>query len=58
MTSRPPPTLCPTPQPPNLLSFHDIKLHSLPVSNAAQELPGVVSFNSCLLGEGREKGED
>lgn len=35
--------------PPNLLSFHDIKLHRLPISNAAQKLPGVVSLDSCLV---------
>ena len=32
-----------------LLSFHDIKLHSLPISNTPQKLPGVVSLNSCLV---------
>lgn len=31
-----------------LLSFHDIELHGLPIPNAAQKLPGVVSLNSCL----------
>ena len=36
---------------PNLLSFHDIELHGLAISTAAQKLPGVVSFNSCLAGE-------
>lgn len=41
----------PTPQQlPNLLSFDDIKLHSLPISNTSQKLPGVVSLNSCLVG--------
>lgn len=53
MTSRPPShqpgQLYIPPWPPNLLSFHDIKLHSLPISNAAQKLPGVVSLNSCLV---------
>ena len=39
------------PQPPNLLSFHDIELHGLPIPNAAQKLPGVVSLNSCLVKE-------
>lgn len=53
LPSRPPSHSPGQPHPqqlPNLLSFHDIKLHSLPISNTSQKLPGVVSFNSCLVG--------
>ena len=32
-----------------LLSFYHIELHGLPIPNAVQKLPGVVSLNSCLV---------